>query len=221
VLGGLFSGLRLIFTDSRLRIMVGLAWLAGLYVVPEGVAVPFAHDLDRGPVAVGLLMAATPAGTALGTYLLVRFVPTAVRSRWMGPMAAAVGVPFALCAGHPNLILSLVLWTVAGLFFGYQVQVITEFVRTVPDQQRGQAVGIASSGLLAVQGFGILIGGVVAGVWGVNAAVASAGLLGTVLAIVLSWRWQRATSSRSHLESVEPIQLPPPTERVTEDRSTA
>jgi MFS family permease len=221
VLGGLFSGLRLIFTDPRLRILLGLSWLAGLYVVPEGVAVPFAHDLDRGPVAVGLLMAATPAGTALGTYLWVRFVPTAIRSRWMGPMAAAVGVPFALCAGHPNLILSLVLWTVAGLFFGYQVQAITDFVRTVPDEQRGQAIGIGSSGLLAVQGFGILLGGAVAGIWGVNAAVASAGLLGTVLAIALSWGWRRTTSSRPHPELTEPIRLPPPTERVTEDRSTA
>lgn len=221
VLGGLFSGLRLIFTDPRLRILLGLSWLAGLYVVPEGVAVPFAHDLDRGPVAVGLLMAATPAGTALGTYLWVRFVPTAIRSRWMGPMAAAVGVPFALCAGHPNLILSLVLWTLAGLFFGYQVQVITDFVRTVPDQQRGQAIGIGSSGLLAVQGFGILLGGAVAGIWGVNAAVASAGLLGTVLAIALSWGWHRTTSSKLHPELTEPIRLAPPTERVTEDRSTA
>ena len=136
---------------------------------------------DGGPVAVGLLMAATPAGTAVGTYLWVRFVPAGARSRWMGLMAAAVGVPLGCAALHPNLIVSLVLWTVAGLFFGYQVQVITEFVRTVPDQQRGQAIGIASSGLLAVQGFGILLGGVVAGAWDVNGAVASAGLLGTVL----------------------------------------
>jgi predicted MFS family arabinose efflux permease len=220
VLGGLFSGLRLIFTDSRLRILLGLSWLAGLFVVPEGVAVPYAHDIDRGPVAVGLLMAATPAGTAIGTYLWVRFVPTAIRSRWMGPMAAAVGVPFALCAWHPNLVLSLVLWTAAGLFFGYQVQVITDFVRSVPDQQRGQAIGIASSGLLAVQGFGILIGGAVASVWGVNAAVASAGLLGTVLGLGLSWKWWR-TTPRSQPESAEPIRLPSPTERVTEDRSSA
>jgi predicted MFS family arabinose efflux permease len=90
----------------------------------------------------------------------------------------------------------------------------------VPDQQRGQAIGIGSSGLLAVQGFGILIGGVVANIWGVNAAVAGAGLLGTVLAIGLSWSWQR-TSARPHPEPAEPIRLPPPTERVAEDRSTA
>ncbi|MDQ1722711.1 MAG: hypothetical protein QOI26_2445 [Pseudonocardiales bacterium] len=221
LLSGLSSGLRLIFNDSRLRTLIGLSWLAGLYVVPEGVAAPYANDINHGAVAIGLLMAAMPAGTAIGTYLWVRFVPAGVRSRWMGPMAVAVGVPLAACALHPNLVLSLVLWTSAGLFFGYQVQVITEFVRAVPDQQRGQAIGIASSGLLAVQGFGILLGGAVAGLWGVNGAVASAGLLGTALAAGLSWGWHRATSARLHPELAEPIMLAAPTERVSEDRSTA
>ena len=221
LLSGLFSGLRLIFGDPRLRTLIGLSWLAGLYVVPEGVAAPYANDLNHGAVAIGLLLAATPAGTAIGTYLFVRFIPTEVRSVWMGPMAAAVGVPLALCGLHPDLVLSLVLWTVAGLFFGYQVQVITEFVRSVPDQQRGQAIGIASSGLLAVQGFGILYGGVVASLWGVNGAVASAGLLGAVLAVGLSWNWHRATSARLHPELEEPIRLAAPPERVAEDRSSA
>ncbi|MBV9823923.1 MAG: MFS transporter [Actinobacteria bacterium] len=249
LLSGLTSGLRLIFTTPSLRILLGMSWLAGLFVVPEGVAVPYANRLHGGAVAVGLLMAATPAGTAIGTYLWVRYVPAAARSRWMGAMAAGVGVPLALCAAHPNLVVSLVLWTLAGLFFGYQVQVITEFVRTVPDQQRGQAIGIASSGLLAIQGIGILLGGVVAGAWGVNGAVAGAGLLGTVLALLLSWAWYRATSrppaeqvpvvplGASGLESPDPpagrhaavedlgtgrhAAVEAPAERVVEDRSSA
>jgi predicted MFS family arabinose efflux permease len=221
MLSGLFSGLRLIFGNARLRTLIGLSWLAGLYIVPEGVAAPYADDLNQGAIAVGLLLAATPAGTAIGTYLWVRFVPTERRAGWMGAMAVAVGVPLALCGLHPNLVLSLVLWTTAGLFFGYQVQVITEFVRAVPDQQRGQAIGIASSGLLAVQGFGVLLGGVVANFWGVNGAVSSAGLVGAVLAVGLSWSWHRASSARLHPELAEPIMLAAPTDRVTEDRSSA
>jgi predicted MFS family arabinose efflux permease len=221
MLSGLFSGMRLIFSDPRLRTLLGLAWLAGLYVVPEGVAAPYAGDLDYGPVAVGLLLAATPAGTAVGTYLWVRFMPNGRRSVWMGPTAALVGLPLALCVLHPNLVLSLVLWTVAGMFFGYQVEVFTEFVRLVPDQQRGQAIGIAASGLLAVQGFGILLAGVVASFWNVNVAVASAGLLGTALAVGLSWSWHRASSARLHPELAEPIVLATSPERVAEDRSSA
>jgi predicted MFS family arabinose efflux permease len=221
VLSGLFAGLRLIFKDARLRTLLGLSWLAGLYVIPEGVAAPYAGAMDHGAVAVGLLLAAMPAGTAVGTYLYVRFVPAGTRSRLMGPLAAATGVPLAVCLLHPNLVLSLVLWTASGVFFGYQVQVITEFVRMVPDQQRGQAIGIASSGLLAVQGFGILAGGVAAAVWGVNGAVAAAGALGAALALGLSWAWRRATSVARHPELAEPIALPSPTDRVVDNRSTA
>jgi MFS family permease len=219
-LSGVSSGLRLIFHNPRLRILVGLSWLAGLYVVPEGVAAPYAHHLGHDAVATGLLLASMPAGTALGTYLWVRFVPSGIRAKWMGPMAVAVGIPLGLCALNPNLIFSLLLWTAAGLFFGYQVQVITEFVRTVPDQQRGQAIGIASSGLLAVQGFGVLLGGGVASLWGVNAAVASAGLLGSALAAGLSWKWHRATSTRLHPELAEPTSTAGSTDLVASDLVT-
>jgi len=59
----------------------------------------------------------------------------------------------------------------------------------VPDHQRGQAVGIASSGLLAVQGIGLLLGGVVAGALGVGWAVGGAGLVGMLLALSLSMTW--------------------------------
>ena len=195
VLGGLVAGLRLIWRDRRLRTLLGLSWLAGLFVVPEAVAAPYASGLRHGAVAIGLLMAAMPAGTAAGTYLWVRFVPAGTRSRWMGPTAVATGIPLAACLLHPNLIASLALWTMSGLFFCYQVQVITEFVRTVPDQHRGQAIAIASSGLTAIQGVGVLLGGIVAGLWGVNGAVAGAGALGAVLAAALSWSWHRMTAA--------------------------
>ncbi len=190
--GALKAGLRLIFGDPRLRTLLGLAWLAGLYVVPEGVAAPYAHEVEHGATAVGLLMAAMPAGTALGTYLFVRLVPARTRSRWMGPLGAAAGVPLIACWMLPNLPVSLVLWAASGLFFSYQVQVVTEYVRAVPDGQRGQAVGIASSGLLAVQGIGVLLGGLVAGAWGVGWAVGGAGLVGMLLAIILTWLWAGA-----------------------------
>ncbi|MDQ2836304.1 MAG: MFS transporter [Actinomycetota bacterium] len=188
----LATGIRLIFGDPRLRTLLGLAWLAGLYVVPEGVAAPYAAAVGHGATAVGLLMAAMPAGTALGTYLFVRLVPAGSRSKWMGPMGTAAGLPLIGCWMLPNLQLSLVLWAASGLFFSYQVQVVTEFVRAVPDNQRGQAVGIASSGLLAVQGIGLLLGGIVAGTAGVGWAVGGAGLVGLMLALWLTWLWSKA-----------------------------
>jgi predicted MFS family arabinose efflux permease len=190
----LAAGLRLIFRDPRLRTLLGLAWLAGVYVVPEGVAAPYAKALHHGTSALGFLMAATPAGTALGTYMYVRWVPSARRGSLMAPFGILTGLPLVCCWWLPALPVSLLLWTAAGLFFCYQVQVVTEFMRAVPDGQRGQAAGIAGSGLLAVQGVGVLLGGVVAGAWGVKWAVSGAGLVGMILALMLGVLWSRAVS---------------------------
>ncbi|MGI8666253.1 MAG: MFS transporter [Jatrophihabitans sp.] len=191
----LAAGLRLVFGHPQLRVLLGLSWLAGVYVVPEGVAAPYAAASHHGATAVGLLMAAMPAGTALGTYLFVRLIPTANRSRWMGPLGIAAGVPLICCWMVPDLPLSLVLWACSGLFFCYQVQVVTVYIRMVPDNQRGQAVGIASSGLLAVQGVGLLVGGLVAGVAGVGWAVGGAGTIGLLIALWLTWLWSRVSRS--------------------------
>ena len=186
------GGFRLIFTSPRLRALVGLAWLCGIYIVPEGVAAPYAAKIHGGATAVGLLMAAMPTGTAIGTYLFVRWVPAPLRSAWMGPLGMASGAPLLACVLLPNLAVSLVLWALSGLFFCYQVQVVTEFIKDVPDAQRGQAVGIASSGMLAVQGIGVLLGGWIASALGVGWSVSIAGLAGLVFALGLTVMWARA-----------------------------
>ncbi|MFL6161640.1 MAG: MFS transporter [Jatrophihabitantaceae bacterium] len=191
----LTAGIRLVFTNPKLRLLVGLAWLAGIYVVPEGVAAPYASKVAAGATPVGLLMAAMPLGTALGTYLFVRWMPAARRSSWMGPLGMLAGLPLIACVMVPSLPISLVLWMLSGLFFCYQVQVATEFVRAVPDSQRGQAIGIAASGLLAVQGIGIFLGGWVAEVAGVGWAVGGAGLAGMLAALTLALMWSRARAA--------------------------
>jgi hypothetical protein len=188
----LSAGLRLIFTNPKLRTLIGLVWLAGIYIIPEGVAVPYASAIASGATPVGLLMAAPPLGTALGTYLYVRWMPASARLSLMGPLGMAAGLPLVGCLATPSLPISLVLWVMSGFFFCYQVQVMTEFVRTVPDRQRGQAIGIGSSGLLAVQGVGVLLGGWVAESVGVGWAVGGAGLVGMLIALVLSVMWTRA-----------------------------
>jgi hypothetical protein len=59
----------------------------------------------------------------------------------------------------------------------------------VPDADRARAFGLAQSGLLAVQGLGILIGGAAAQAIGPHLVVGLAGLLGLTCATILAMGW--------------------------------
>jgi len=182
----ILGGLRVVVADRRLRLLLGLAWLAGLWVIPEGLAAPYAAELGAGPAGVGWLLAANPAGNVVGALLLSRWVPPALRAKWLGPLAVFAGLPLMLCAISPGLVLTVALWAVAGGCSAYQVQLIAEYMAAVPAARRGQAVGLASAGLLAAQGIGLLAGGALAQAWAVGPTIAVAGAAGTLLAFWLA-----------------------------------
>jgi MFS family permease len=179
-------GLRTVSRDRRLRQLLALAWLAGFWIVPEGLAAPYAAQHGGGPSAVGILLAANPAGNLIGVLVLTRWVPTRRRPPLVGLLAILSGVPLILCGFGPGIAVAAVLWGSCGLFSAYLVLIVTEFVAIVPPNVRGQAIGIAGSGLLAAQGIGLLIGGAVAAVWAVAPAIAMAGAVGSLLAAPLT-----------------------------------
>jgi predicted MFS family arabinose efflux permease len=61
----------------------------------------------------------------------------------------------------------------------------------VPDEYRGQAIGFASSGLVAVQGIGVAVGGLIAQATTPSTTIAAAGILGTLLACGVAVAWWR------------------------------
>ena len=183
---GLVGGLRVVLGNRHLRLLLGLSWLAGIWVLPEGLAVPYAAAVGAGPAGVGWLLAANPAGNVIGALVMARWVPPHLRATLLGPLAVAAGLPLILCAFRPGLLLTVPLWALAGLCSAYQVQLIAEYIAAVPDAMRGQAIGLASAGLLAVQGLGLLIGGALAQIWTVHTTIAIAGGTGAFLATWLA-----------------------------------
>jgi predicted MFS family arabinose efflux permease len=194
-------GARLIWSDPRLRALTLLAWLYGFYVVPEGLAAPFANQLGGGAITTGLLMAAVPVGTAAGALLLTRWVSPDVRARLITPLAILCGVPLTLTIFHPPTSLALVLWAVSGLLSTYIVLGLGAFVSVVPDSQRGQAIGLANSGLQAAQGLGIALSGLLADLTRPSTAVAICGLLGTLGCALAGLSWNRANQTVSSVAS--------------------
>ena len=189
-LQALRTGVRAVAGSPQLRVLLGLAWLMGLLVVPEGLAAPYAAAIHSGSIGLGLLLAAGPAGTAVGSALFVTALPEQLRVRSIGVLAALAGVPLTACAVRPALAVSVALWFASGVGAAYLTQLMPQYVVAAPAQRRGQAIGLAASGLLAVQGLGILLGGVLAGAAGPAAAIALAGALATVLAGWLAVRWR-------------------------------
>jgi MFS family permease len=183
------QGGRLVLGDPTLRPLVCFAWLCGFYVLPEGLAAPYAKTFGDSPVIVGLLMSAMPTGMVLGAFAYSRFVRPDNRLRFMGWMAMLACAPLLGAGLRPPLWAVVVLWGVSGVGCAYQVAANAAFVAAVPPSGRGQAFGVAQSGILASQGIGILVGGALAQVLGPEPVIALAGAAGLSVATMLAMSW--------------------------------
>ncbi|SDM23023.1 MFS-type transporter involved in bile tolerance, Atg22 family [Nonomuraea maritima] len=201
------AGAQLVFGSRKLRTLVLFAWLCGFYILPEGLAAPYASTFagEAMPTAVitGLLMAAMPTGTVIGAFLFSRFVTPERRLRLMGWMAMLSCAPLIVAAVRPPLVVVLAAWVLSGIGGAYQLAANAAFVQAVPAERRGQAFGLVQSGLMAVQGVGILVGGFAAERFGPEPVVALAGVGGVTCAAVLALAWtdSRRRTARVHAEA--------------------
>lgn len=182
------DGIRLVARDRMLRTAMLLGWLMGFYTVPEALAVPYAARLGGGATAAGLVFAAGPAGNAVGTALFGRLVPARQRLTWTPALAVACCAVLGLSALRLNLALSLVVFAVSGALGAYQVAANAAFIAAIPDGQRGQAFGLASTGLQVSQGAAYIIAGAVAFSLSPAMVIAVMGAAGAVTALPSIWR---------------------------------
>lgn len=181
--GGVRSGLDLVLRHPRRRYLVCVAWLVGIFVLPEALAASYAAAIGAGAVGAGLLMAAGPVGSIVGAVLFTRTVPARWRDRALVPLAACAALPLLVAPLTSGLAGSFALWALSGACAtAALVQAQAGFVRATPADVRGTATGVAASGLVAAQGVAILAGGVVAEHVSPPAALAVCGAVGLVLA---------------------------------------
>lgn len=189
-----FRGLR---KDRRLRTLVAITLLAGFFVVPEGLAVPFGASVGASKLQVGMLLGAGAFGGAIGATLLVKTVASDRRSAVASWMAVMCGVPLAVSVVKPSWQLAALCWFASGLLAAYIVETSTIIVQAIPDSHRSHLVGIVSALLLGAQGLGLVAFGALAQVTSASAAIACAGGVGSMLAAVLVVGPLRASSRES------------------------
>ncbi|HVW40929.1 MAG TPA: MFS transporter [Amycolatopsis sp.] len=187
-----FGSIRWVAGQRPLRVLIGLSWLVGLAVVPEGLAAPLAHEMGQSQQAVGWLLAADPLGFVVGAFLLSHFVSAQTRTRLLGVLALGSVATLLGFMAKPALGLALVLLMLAGAIGAYIITVTATFSTWVPNEMRGAASGVYRTGLRVAQGVGVALGGAVAQVTGSAAGtVALAGIAGVLLAVPVAVSWAR------------------------------
>ena len=184
--GELAAGIRLVFGRRSIRTPMLLGWISAFYNVPEGLAAPLAGSFGGGPVAVGLILAAAALGSSAGALAFTRLAGPETRQRWTAPLAAGACAVLITVTLRPALPVVLVILLVSGLCDCFQVSANASFVAAVPDQQRGQAFGLAVAGMNLGQGAAMILAGAVAQRFGPVTVISGAGAAGTIAAAMIA-----------------------------------
>lgn len=210
--GGLRDGVRLIFRDPVLRLLVLFGWGAPLLLVaPESVALAYAHVHDVDSVG-GLLMAAIPAGAAIGSLVVTRQQPSVAMSR-MRPAALVSALPLLATALNPSPLLTGLLWLAAGFAQGFFMPVLFMTVNLVtPASYRGRVQGVAAGGFSAATAATYAVVGALADALSPTLAVGACGLVGLVLVAITTARWSaRGITERATRANATPAATGQPT----------
>lgn len=142
-----WGGLRELMGDPVRRSITLLGWGSALFLIaPEAIALAYRPGL--APLVGGVLLAAVPAGSAIGAILLPR-VPLRDQLRLLLPLAALSCLPlFATSVGPPPLV-AAALWFVAGVLQAFVLTVISAVTMFTERPRRGRVLGIASAGFNA------------------------------------------------------------------------
>ncbi|MFE5494994.1 MFS transporter [Streptomyces virginiae] len=180
------AGMRAVLGRRRLRALTLLFWLPPVFlVVPEALLAAYADGIGAGTAVLGLMMCAMPVGTIAGELWAGSALSARARSRIVAPLAAAGLLPFLLYAGRPGVPLVLLALLLAGLAHAHTLGLDQWYVEAVPEELRGRAMTLLSTGLMTLQGVGMALAGVAAEFFPVHLVVTGSGVLGTAVVLAL------------------------------------
>ena len=128
----------------------------GLIVGCESLFVAYA------PRHAGLLFASAALGMLAGDTLAGRFVPHRWRERLGAPLRLLLAAPYLIFILHPALPLAVAAIVLASIGYSATLLLQQRLMALTPDELSGHALGLHSSGMLAMQGIGAVLAGTVA-----------------------------------------------------------
>jgi hypothetical protein len=184
-----WEGNRALLTDQHIRRLLLAQWLPpGFAVGAEGLLVAYAAKRGLPVGSAGYLMACLPVGMFAGDLIVGRFLAPGTRERLTRPLVAVLGLPLVILGLAVPLPVALGLLFLSGAGFAYTLGLQRAFLDALPEQARGQAFGLLSSGLMTAQGLGPAVFGALALVIGAPASIALAGAATIACVLVVGAR---------------------------------
>ncbi|MFB4278255.1 MFS transporter [Nonomuraea sp. MTCD27] len=152
-----WRGNRLLWSSAPRRYVYLALWVPnGLIVGCEALFVPYA------PAHAGTLFALAALGMLAGDVLLGRFVPARWRERLAGPLRLLLALPYLVFVLRPDPPIAAAAVVLASVGYAASLLLQERLVALTPAELRGHALGLHSSGMMAMQGVGAALAGAVA-----------------------------------------------------------
>ncbi|NIK60533.1 MFS transporter [Kribbella shirazensis] len=181
-----WAGLQLLFADPKLRNLVLLTWVAPAFSsVPDGLAVAYTAQIGTAAAAAGALFTGYAVGGVLGELVVARFTPS-VRRRLVVPFLLTSQLPAIAFLAAPPIPVAAVLLAISGAGYAFNQGVDPLILQSVDPAYRGRLFTVQTSGLMAIQGVSIALGGVVGSFLAPNLTIAGAGVLGTTITLLIA-----------------------------------
>lgn len=155
-----FHGARELLADRVIRRLMLANWLPPAFVIGgESLLIPYATLRHYPDGAAGVILGCIPAGMFAGNLVVTRLLTPRARERAVGPLVVVLGLPLIGFAFDPHPVVAGVLMAITGCGFAFGLGLQGPFRDALPDDSRGQAFGLLSTGLMTLQGVGPLVFG--------------------------------------------------------------
>ncbi|TDV57810.1 MFS transporter [Actinophytocola oryzae] len=205
-LGSTRAAFRYITAHPRLWLIMLFTFPIAATLASETLAAPYSVQIGHGSAVGGLLMGSGPAGIVIGLWLLPMVIPDQ-RTKHVVLLSITCCAPLALFVLVPGVLAASLLVVASGIALYFWIPLAAEFTQAVPDEMRGQAVGLLTMTMRVTQGIAILIFGLAAQNALSSTVISTSGVIGTAMVVVLSVAWVRA--SKSSPIAVAPRTIPP------------
>ncbi|HEX2175481.1 MAG TPA: MFS transporter [Nocardioidaceae bacterium] len=193
---GTREGLRFVARTPGMPIWFALLALGpGIVIVAEGLAVPYADQLEGGTRLAGVIMATAPLGNVVGLALLGR-LPLERQRRLIFPGAIGCGLLVGLSGLAGRLTDSpfavIVLLTASGVSLAYLAAIQALVARMIPSAARGRVFGLGNAVIQIAQGGAVALAGALAEGTEIAVVLTILGAVAVVLGLLLAVPGRRA-----------------------------